>query len=111
MPVYQGTYWSKTVVLRNSSDNTAVNISGWEFEMHVRNDPDDVDALLELTTGNGGIIVSDGANGELQIVLLAADTSELPEGFMHFDVLRTDSSPAPIWLFGGKFKVRQPVTR
>ncbi len=112
MPCYQGTYYTKTFLLKNASDATAIDVSGYEFEMHIRDQPEDDAPLLELTTANGGIDVGDNPSaGQVVLALTAAQTASLPVGKMHFDVLRTDQVNGPTYLFGGRFLVRQPITR
>lgn len=109
MPAYQGTYYSKTFAFKDE-DGEPVDITGWEFEADLR-DRVDTEVLLTLTTANGGFAVGDGPNGLLVMSITAELTEELPAKRLVFDVLRTDSSPGPLWLFSGKFSVKQPVTR
>jgi hypothetical protein len=109
MAAYQGTYYTKTFAFKDS-DGVAVDITGWEFSADLR-DRLDTEELLTLTTANGGFAVTDGAAGLMVMSITADLTADLPVGTLVFDVLRTDISPGPVWLFAGKFKVRQPVTR
>lgn len=110
MPAFQGTYFSKTLTLKQS-DGTPLNITGWALHMQVRVTKNDAAALLDLTSDNEGVVVTDGSSGQMQIRLTADDTALLPVGKVVFDVLRTDADPGPVWLFGGYLPVRKPVTR
>jgi uncharacterized protein YdgA (DUF945 family) len=110
MPAYQGTYYAKQLTFQDS-DGNAVDISGQTFEMDIRDQADDTTALVTLTTENDGLVITDGAAGELEIRITAANTDLLPVGKMVFDILRTDSDPGPTWMVGGSFKVKQPITR
>ena len=109
MPAYQGTYYAKTFIIQDSSGDP-IDISTWEFESHLR-DRVDTAVLLELTTANGGWAVTDGPNGTVEMRITADQTAELPVAKLVSDVLRTDVSPGPTWLFSMKFSVKQPVTR
>ena len=112
MPIYRGTMFQHAFVLKNQ-DGVAIPMTGWEFRMQIRKSANDTgEPLLELTTANGGIFVHDVSTGTIMIVLDEAQTLSLPTGGYKFDVLRTDqaSGGGPTWLFGGKLKVKQPVT-
>ena len=109
MPAYQGTYYSKTFAFKDENEDP-VDITGWEFSADLR-DRVGTEELLSLTTANGGFTVTDGANGLVTMAITADQTAELPTKRLVFDVLRTDVTPGPLWLFSGKFTVRQPVTR
>lgn len=110
MAVYQGTTWVRHLHLKDE-DGVAVNINGWTFRAHIRDNADDTTELLELTTAGGGFAVVDPENGEFTMTITAAQSVLLPEGTMVFDILRTDPADGPYFVVAGKFKVRQPVTR
>lgn len=111
MPVYQGTYYTKTLLFTDADTGAAIDISGRTYEMDIRDAVTDTDPELTLTTANGGLTVTNGAGGALQIAITAVQSAALPLGKMVFDILRTDSSPGPTWVCSGSFKVKQPVTR
>jgi len=110
MATYQGTFYAVIFKILDR-DGNPVNLTGWTFRAMIRVTVEDTDPLLELTTANGGFLIVDAANGRVQMQILAAQTDDLPEGRLVFDVERTDLSPGPIWEFGGRIKVKQPVTR
>jgi hypothetical protein len=109
MAIYQGTYYAKSFIIKDT-DGVVQDISGWEFEADLR-DRVDTEVLLTLTTANGGFVVIDGAAGRFELRITADLTVDLPKAKLVFDVLRTDASPGPVWLFAAKVPVRQPVTR
>lgn len=112
MPVYRGTYYARTFIFTDEND-APVNITGWTFRAMFRAAKEDVNPpLLELTTANGGWVVSNGAGGLLLMKILAADTDDIPAdvGKLLFDVLRTDPVPGPIWLFEGSVPIKAPIT-
>ncbi len=108
--IYQGAYFTQTFIIKSKEVNVPTDITNWSFRMHLRDSKDDVEPLLELTTENGGIIILDGVAGSFYMVVTAIQTPGLPLGTLVFDVLRTNA-PGPVWLFGGRVKVRKPVTR
>lgn len=110
MPVFQGTYYTREFLLKNSVDSSAIDVSAWTLHCEVRASLDG-DVLLDLTTANGGFVITNGPAGAISMAMTAAQTALLPVGRMLFDVLRTDANPGPVWQFGGRFPVKQPVTR
>lgn len=108
---YQGAHFTRVFSLTETDEVTPVDISGWTFEAQLREQVDDDEALVTLTSGDGGFTIVDGPGGRLKIIITAAQSVDLPVGRLAFDVLRTDISPGPVWIFGGRIPVKQPVTR
>lgn len=109
MAAFQGTYYAQYFTVK--SDGVAVNITGWTFRAMIRRQLDDEEELVELTTANGGLTITDAANGRVRFALTAAQTELLPVGRVVFDLMRTDPANGPLILCSGKFRVKQPVTR
>ena len=98
-PIYRGSYFAANFAF-GSDESTPLDISGWEFRSHIRSCPSEPGPPdLELTTANGGFVVTDGSAGLLLMQILAEDTTTLKVGKIVFDVLRTDAVPGPLWLF------------
>lgn len=110
MSVMQGTVVQKYMNIQNS-DNTPIDITGWELRASLRKQPTASIELVELTTANGGFVIVDAVNGRFAMVLDDTVTVILPIGRIHFDVLHSNAPDGPVWLFGGSFLVKQPVTR
>lgn len=111
MAAYQGDYYARTFRLQSVTTGEAINIEDWTFEAMFRVNVTDTTPLVTLTTANGGLTVIDGLSGRLRMALTAAQMNLLPEGRVRFDVRRTDPTPGPVWIFGGRIKVKKPVTR
>jgi hypothetical protein len=117
MPVYKGTYYARVFQLKHQATNTPIDITGWDFAAEVRQNITDTDPALTLTSlaspAPPHFVVVDGPNGRVEMRLFEDDTDTLAEGTYIFDVLRIDVSSGlgPVWLFGGSFLVKQPVTR
>lgn len=110
MPIYRGTYYTRTFQFTDEA-GAALDITGWEFQSYWRAGKSDTgDPLLDLTTANGGWLVTNGVGGLLQLKILAAQTPLLTGSKAFFDVLRTDPTPGPIWLFEGNVPVKNPIT-
>lgn len=110
MPAFQSDYYARGFVLKDRTTALPTNITGWALQAQIRENLDEA-VLLDLTTANGGLVITSGTGGRLEIRITAAQTALLPVGRVLFDVRRTGITPGPLWLFGGSFKVKQPVTR
>lgn len=78
--VYQGQTWEEPLLLKNA-DGTAMNLTGYEARMHVREDIADAATVLELNGGNSRLVVTAAAAGEITISVSAGDMAELPLAF------------------------------
>lgn len=110
MAVMQGTFVQKYINIKDSND-APIDITGWTLRASLRRVPTAPDVLAELTTENGGFVLIDEPNGRLAFVLDETLTALLPVGRVHFDVLHENGPEGPVWIFGGSFIVKQPVTR
>jgi hypothetical protein len=110
MAIYQGARSVKYITMKDS-DGAFIDISGWELRATLRRAINSPDELGELTMANGGFVLVDSANGRLAIVLDDTLTAVLPVGRVYFDVLHDNAPDGPVWIFGGSFIVKQPVTR
>lgn len=112
MPCYQSTRYTRNFTIRKCSDGTPVDVTGWEFRSQIRDNRDDPNYLVELTTANGGWLVMNGLGGRIQFTLSPNQTLLLPLSRVMMDVERTDLvGEGPIWLFEATFQVRKPITR
>jgi len=109
MAVYQGTFYEATFTI--SSGGVLTDITGWTFRAMFREQVDSSTVLLELTSDALEFELTDPTNGEFKMKISDTDTALLPEGTLYFDVLRTDGSDGPVYQFGGRINVKQPVTR
>lgn len=115
MPVFQGDRTVKYINMKqrnaDSTPGDPIDISGWEFRATLRRHPNTNESLGELTTANGGFVNVDEVNGRIAMVLDDTLTAALPVGRVHFDVQYSNAPDGPVWVFGGNFMVKQPVTR
>lgn len=110
MAIMQGTFVQKYINMK-ASDGTPIDITGWLLRASLRKSPTDPVVLTELTNANGGFVLIDEPNGRLAFTLDDLITAALPVGRIHFDVRHENAPEGPVWIFGGSFIVKQPVTR
>lgn len=60
----------------NGSNGTPMNLTGYTARMMIKNSPEDVAPLIELTTENGRITLG-GALGTIALEISAYDTADL----------------------------------
>jgi hypothetical protein len=75
MTTYQGTY--KAYPFRMTSKTSgSPDISSWTFHAKIRDKLTSA-VLLDLTSANGGVVVTDGLNGRLELRMTAVQTATL----------------------------------
>lgn len=113
MAIWQGDYWSAVFQLKRCNEaETPVDITGWEFRSQFREERDGDVVLIELTTGNTGIVTIDPQLGTFQMQMQAEQTALLEvDQTIDFDVQHSNVVPGPVVLFWGKVPVKLPVTR
>ena len=66
------TYRPVLSLVDNEDCVTPIDVTGWTFRMQIREKDQDGALIVELTTANGGVVIVDAVNG--QVELLIADT-------------------------------------
>ena len=82
--------WEFTVLL----DGTAVDITGASFRFMAKTRVSDTDgnAVVEATSANAKCVITDAANGVMEVRLVPADTSSLTEtARLYYDLQMTES--------------------
>jgi hypothetical protein len=111
MAIYPGLHYTQVFAIQNE-DGSAVDLTGMEFEADFRESVDAEDTVITLTSADSGFsIESPASDGRLRMSLTAEQTLTLPEGKLVFDVLQSNASPGPDFLFRATIKVKQTVTR
>lgn len=99
-----GTY--KAIQLHRTTDSAVQDITGWTYRAMVRDNTDSTAALATftctVTSGGGGVVVC---------ALTSGQTAALSVMDAVWDVEETSTSGQPTILFGGRARIRQPVTR
>jgi hypothetical protein len=110
MAIYQSAAYTAQFTI-NDQDGNPVNITGWLFHSMFRAELDDDPPLLDLSSANGGWVMLDPVNGRVQMQITKVQAATLPLGRVIFDVMRTDPALSPVYLFSGRVKVKEAVTR
>lgn len=82
--VAAGTDWIDTIVFGSASDRW--RLDDYDIWMHVKK-PGDATVLLELSTANGRLMISDAAARRLEINAGWAEIENIEPGPFEFDVL------------------------
>jgi hypothetical protein len=94
-------------------NGTAIDITGWQFWLTLKNDLSDLDAaaVLQVMTTVGDYVDDDAANGIVYIVATSSDTA-IATGSYHYDIQRVIAGTPPdvLTILSGKVKVTQDVT-
>ena len=115
----QGATFDRVITYRGS-DGNPVDLSDYTVRMHVREyaGGDLLVALHSSASANGHAIISgsvedyeDGANGNIRLLISAANTSSIPAGSLKYDLEIESLSGAVERLIEGKFNVIPEITR
>lgn len=71
-------YW---VVWHDEDGNPAYDLTGYTAKMQIKDDPEDVSSILEITETpnvNGSVLTIDGPNAEIAILIAKEDTNLTP---------------------------------
>lgn len=113
----RGTTWLQTVNLTDRSSGDPVSLVGCALTMRVRRSINSSSVLMELSTTNGRLSITDAAAGQFEVLVDAADTLDFPENRNQraryvYDLIIDRTSPArrePA--ISGKVRVDPQVTR
>ena len=108
--VWQGSALSLSMALTNSSDNSAVDITGWSAEMKVRQKIGYSAILITLSSANGKITLG-GTAGTIVLNLSASDTAALTTSGVYDLVMTNNSGQVYPPMVQGNFIVLPKVTR
>jgi hypothetical protein len=87
-----------------------IDFTGATFKMQIRENKQLPAVLMELTTGNGRIVSVDLTQGQIQILLTAAETATLEKKLGVYDLLATHGSGQVDRLLEGQVEVSDGVT-
>ncbi len=107
--IEQGTTFSHSLTWLDESES-AVNLTGFTARMQVRPNITEETVLLELTTENGRIVITNPLTGTIELLVTAADTAAITWSSGVYD-LEMVSGSVVTRLVEGKIKVSKEVTR
>jgi hypothetical protein len=88
-----------------------VDMTGWMLKSQIRDKSSDKAVMIELTTENGGIVITDPLAGQFELVITAEQSVNFSLGNVVGDIFRMNGASGPERLFGFRDRVRRPVTR
>ena len=114
----QGATFDKIITYKDST-GTAVSLNNYLVRMHVR-EYSGGDLIVDLhsnATSNGHCILNgsvedseDGANGNVRLLIAAANTSAIPPGSFKYDLEIQSPSGVVTRILEGKFNVVPEIT-
>ena len=106
--VYQGDTLEKTFEWRDKNQ-TLVPLTGYTARMQVRSSADSDDVVLEMTTEDNGITLTNP--GQIVVSASAEEMAEVAAGSYKYDLEMVTGDGFVRKLLVGKFKVLAEVTR
>lgn len=108
--INQGESWSQLLVYKSGSPATAVNLTGDSARMQARPSYWSSAVTVELTSANGRITLGT-TNGNITLVLTAAETAALAAGRYVYDLELVSSGGQVKRIIEGILTVTPEVTR
>jgi hypothetical protein len=105
----QGTSLVKKLVWKNAN-GTPINLTGFKARMHVRESYDYDDKLIDLTTENGGIVISP-LTGTIELRFVPAHTIGAYWTVARYDIEVVSENGTVTRLLKGKFRLSREVTK
>lgn len=94
--------WVHTFQL--TSNGSAFNLTGKQFSMRISKALGQA-SVIQITSANSKIAITDAANGKLTVTLSATDMANFTPGTYFYEVGWTNNTAGYTRLFGGKFPV------
>lgn len=111
LTILQGANFALPVVYADAA-NAPVNLSGFTIKMQVRPTKSSTQVLVELSTANGRVVITDAAAGKFRLALTAAETAALnPSTAGVYDILLTRPDGVVTRLLEGGVTISGGVTR
>lgn len=111
--IRQGSTWKRTITWETGATPTAVDITGYTARMQIRQTLTSTGFLVELTTENGGITLTDPTNGVFQLLITAVATAALDFTTAVYDLelIDTGDTGEVTALLEGVMTLSKEVTR
>lgn len=112
LEIYQGSTFVKSFQWKTGVRKTPVDITGFSIRMQIRKSLTDTAVEANLTTENGGIVITDSPNGkfEIRITSSVTDTFTWTKGVYDLEMIYPEGEPV-IRLIEGNVVNKLSVTR
>lgn len=75
--VYQGSTFTKTFQWSTGNPAVPVDMTGMKIRMHLREKYSSPTTIIECTTENGRVTITDAAQGRFEVEIAASDTAAM----------------------------------
>jgi len=108
LTIKKGATWKQNLTYTDAS-GVIIDLSGYTARMQIRQTYQSAEVLAELTTENGGITIT-GGTGELDLLISATDTANLPPivGLYDLEIILGSEVTR---LIEGKVNITENITR
>jgi len=111
LTIYQGATFRKPFQWTAGDPAVAVNLTGATARMQLRKKITSPDVLLELTTANGGILITTPLEGKFEIFITDTQTSAIDFKTAVYDLEIVDTAGQVYRILMGSVEVSPEVTR
>lgn len=114
LKIEQGATFRRLLQWKAGEPAAPVDLTGYQVRMQVRSELTAATVLLELSTANGGVVITDAAQGKFELRIKAADTSALTfdSGVYDLELVAPDGPDNTVTrLLAGSVSVSPEVTR
>ena len=106
------TFLRNIQVLEDDGTSQApLDITDFTIRMQVRTKASSPDIVLEASTANGKIVITDAVNGKCSVTFTAVETAATTARSYVYDIEYTAPSDAVVRMLQGAFTVSAEVTR
>ena len=111
LTIYQGSTFERSFQWKTSSPPVPVDLTGYKARMQIRENIKSADFIIEMTTENGGIIITNPVEGRIKLYISSDDTTRMnfKSAIYDLELIRPDNSV--VRLFGGSVSLSLEVTR
>jgi hypothetical protein len=111
LTIYQGSTFSQKFKWKTGNPATPVNLAGYTARMQIREKIKSPNYIINLTTENGGIVITNAANGEFSVEIPATVTASMNFKVGVYDLEFVSSGGIVERLFQGTITLSPEVTR
>jgi hypothetical protein len=111
LTIYQGSTFSQKFQWKTGNPPTPVNLTGYMARMQIREKIKSPNYIINLTTENGGIVITNATNGEFSIEIPANVTASMDFKTAVYDLEFVSPSGIVTRLFQGTVTLSPEVTR
>lgn len=92
------------------ANSVPINLTGYTARMQVRPAPGGT-LILDLTTSNGKIVITDAAQGKLKLLVEASETNSVPPGVYRYDLELQSPANVVTRYLEGQVRVKEQITQ